>query len=320
MTLRRTLLVGLVLLALAGWLAPPVRWEVEGLSMAPGLMPGDVVQSGWFPPLDRFRRPRRFERWTLAAPDGAIAVKRVWGLPGEEIGIVDGDVTVAGRLVAKPPRALAEMALPVMAASRYVTDAEVRLVLPDPVFDDMPFAPDERRVLLPVSDVGVAAVIAVERSDHGDARAEVEVFVASRGVRVRLPRPGRHAVVAGRLDGAFVAAAWAFEPQRDVRSCLPPGGLAAWPFHQVWDRAEPVMSCAVRIVASSTGTPRVVIEDVVGWRDVHHMAPASGTTRWRLATDEWFVLGDYPGGSRDSRHWGPVLIDRFRQRLAPSSR
>jgi type IV secretory pathway protease TraF len=75
------------------------------------------------------------------------------------------------------------------------------------------------------------------------------------------------------------------------------------------------MSCAVRTVASGTAMPRVVIDDVVAWRDIHHVAPAAGTTQWRLAADEWFVLGDYPGGSRDSRHWGPVRIERFRERV-----
>jgi type IV secretory pathway protease TraF len=27
---------------------------------------------------------------------------------------------------------------------------------------------------------------------------------------------------------------------------------------------------------------------------------------WRLGPDEFFVLGDFPSASRDSRHWGPL--------------
>lgn len=317
MTLHQKFLAGLVLLAFVGWLTRPVRWEVDGLSMAPGLLPGDVVQGGWFPLVDRWRRPQRFERWTLAARDGAIAVKRVWGLPGEEIGIVDGDVTVEGQVVVKPPRVLAEVALPVAPVSRSTTDGEVRFVLPDPVLDDVPFAPDERRVLVPVSDVGVAAVIEV---DTDDGPVSVEISVASRGVRMHLRKPGRHAVVAGRLDGAFVAAAWPLGPGAVTRSCLPPGGTVEWSVQSRWNPGEPVTSLDVHVVAPSAQAGGARIVDVVSWRDVHHLVPATGTMQWRLNGDEAFVLGDYPGGSRDSRQWGAVGIEGFRTRLAAPSR
>jgi len=317
MTLHQKLLAGLVLLAFVGWLARPVRWEVDGLSMAPGLLPGDVVQSGWFPLVDRWRRPRRLERWTLAAPDGAIAVKRVWGLPGEEVGIVDGDVTVDGEVVVKPPRVLAEVALQVAPVSRSTTDGDVRFVLPDPVLDDVPFAPDERRVLVPVVDVGVAAVIEV---DTDDGPVSVEIFVASRGVRMHVRKPGRHAVVAGRLDGAFVAAAWPLEPGAVTGSCLPPGGPDEWSVQSRWNPEEPVTSLAVHVVTPLARSKRATIVDGVSWRDVHHLVPATGTMQWRLNGDEAFVLGDYPGGSRDSRQWGSVGIEGFRTRLTAPSR
>ena len=68
-------------------LVPPQRYEVDGLSMAPGLLPGDVVASGVFPALDRLRRRQRFDRWIVRAPDGSDTIKRLVGLPGERIGI-----------------------------------------------------------------------------------------------------------------------------------------------------------------------------------------------------------------------------------------
>ena len=314
--MKRLVALAVLFLCIAGgWLARPARWEVEGLSMAPGLMPGDVAASGLFPLLDRGRAPQRFERWTLAAPDGTVAVKRVWGLPGEELEIVAGDLVVAGEAVVKPPRMLAEMALPVAATSRHEADRAVRLMLPDPVFDDVPFAPGERRVLVPVHDVGVAAVIDVGRGARVEAPASAEISVGSRVVRVAFRRAGRHAVVAGRLDGSFVAAAWPLTPSVCPRSCLPSGGPAVWTIQSPWNGHDPVTSLEVQVVASTSLTPGATIRDVTAWRDVHHRPPASATTRWRLGRDDWFVLGDHPGGSRDSRHWGPVCSDRFRARL-----
>lgn len=288
--------------------------------MAPGLLPGDVAQSAAFPLLDRWRRPRRLERWTFAAPDGALAIKRVWGLPGEKLEIVDGDLVVDGEVLVKPPDVLADVALPVASVFRHESAGAVRLTLPDPVFDDVPFAPDERRVLVPVRDVGVAAVIDVVGRDHGGAPALVEISVADRAAQVSLRRPGRHAVVAGRLDGAFVAAAWPLSSSVCPRSCLPPGCPPVWTMQRPWHGSEPVTSLEVRVVGSASRTDGARIADVVAWRDVHHLPPASGSICWPLGSNEWFVLGDSPGGSRDSRQWGPVDSGRFHHRLATSLR
>ncbi len=86
--------------------ASPARYEVDGLSMAPGLLPGDVVTTGWFPSLDRLRQPRRHECWILTSPDGSPAIKRVVGLPGETISIRGGDLTIGGQTVLTPPSLL----------------------------------------------------------------------------------------------------------------------------------------------------------------------------------------------------------------------
>ena len=84
-------------------LLPPARYEVDGVSMAPGLLPGDVVTTGFLPATDRFRRPQRGERWLLTAPDGTRAIKRVVGLPGETVSIRDGDLAIGGRTVLATP-------------------------------------------------------------------------------------------------------------------------------------------------------------------------------------------------------------------------
>jgi type IV secretory pathway protease TraF len=319
--MKRFIALAAVVCAIAGgWLARPARWEVEGLSMAPGLMPGDVAATDAFPIVDRWRRPRRFERWTLAAPDGALAIKRVWGLPGEEFEIVAGDLVIAGEAVVKPPRVLAEVALPVAATSRHETDGAVRLMLSDPVFDDVPFAPGERRVLVPVRDVGMAAVIDVGGAVRAATWVSIEARVADCTVRITLCRPGRHAVVVGRLDGAFVAAAWPAPTPIGHRACLPSGGPARWMLERPWRGSGAVTELEVRVGASASPTGGVTIEDVVAWRDIHHLPPASGTIQWSLVSADVFVLGDAPGASCDSRHWGSVELGRLQHRLAPGAR
>jgi len=36
---------------------------------------------------------------------------------------------------------------------------------------------------------------------------------------------------------------------------------------------------------------------------------------WQLGPEEWFVLGDFPAASSDSRRWGPVPRVAFRHRV-----
>lgn len=319
MTLLRVLPAVLVVVAMGGWLALPVRWRVEGLSMAPGLMPGDIASSGWFPGLNRWRAPRRLERWTLVEPDGAMAVKRIWALPGEQIAIVDGDLAVDGAVVVKPPAVLAELALPVTCTIRRHVATTVQTVFDHPVFDDVPFAPDERRLLVPVRDVGITAVV-VMTALPGQAPPAVEVRVADRMARVHLPRAGRFAVVAGRLDGCFVAGAWPIGGRARAEAVVPWGAPAAWSLECPWIGSEPVETCEVTVVGEG-GRGDGRIEGVVAWRDMHALPPAAGTTRWPLQAAECFVIGDFPGGSRDSRHWGPVATSRLHERVVtPRSR
>ena len=90
------------------------RHEVDGLSMAPALRPGDVVSSGWLPQADRLFSPRRFDRWLLTAPDGTPIIKRIIGLPGETVRLVNGNLVINEQPVLTPPHVLAEIASPVV--------------------------------------------------------------------------------------------------------------------------------------------------------------------------------------------------------------
>jgi hypothetical protein len=200
--------------------------------MAPGLLPGDVVATGWFPSLDRLRQPRRHERWIVTSPDGTPAIKRVVALPGETVSIRDGDLTIGGETVLAPPSLLAELASAVPEAT-IDTDSDdaaggrwQRTVSLPSVLDDAAFAPAERRMLLPVRDVGLAAVIRLSESPAGHAAVRVLARVGGFVVPWRLKASGRYGVVAGRLDGRVVGAAWPISDEdgrkKIIRSCLPP--------------------------------------------------------------------------------------------------
>ncbi len=306
---------GLVL-ALA---AMPKRYEVAGISMAPGLLPGDVVTTRWLPFADRWQRPCRWDRWVARLPDGSTGVKRVVGLPGETVSIEEGDLTIDGELILKDPRTLAEVGslvsppIPAVASTSWSWP-------PTRVLDEAPFAADEpSRRLLPVRDVGLAAVVGV--TGTGGARAQGRCGPLT--VTWRLRQAGRFAIVAGRLDGRAVAAAWRV-PEAVVdpwpsRSCLPVNWPRQWTVAEAWPSGtdQPAMqSPALALdLASSESGASADIEQVAVWRDVLYRPPATGTTTWQMEPDHAFLLGDFPPASRDSRHFGCLPTSALRHRL-----
>jgi hypothetical protein len=64
-------------------------------------------------------------------------------------------------------------------------------------------------------------------------------------------------------------------------------------------------SRATIMVAARAG--EVEIEQLRVWRDVHWLDPNLTDETWsvsrKLAEDEFFLLGDNPAVSKDSRHW-----------------
>ena len=313
MTLRRAAVVvgAAAAVAVAAFLARPLRFVVDGLSMAPGLMPGDVVQTGWLPLADRRRTPRRFERWVVTPPDGGAAVKRIAGLPGEDVAIRDGDVVVDGAPVLKGPAVLAGMAVPLPLPIDVATS---RVSLPpDEVLDDVAFAREVNRPLETVRDVGLVALVTT-----GTAASRVRLTLEGTAVTWRLPAVAHVWLIAGRLDRHLVAVAWrdrTAAPAEDRRSGLPRRVPDAWSF------AAPcpddfLHASPPRCTVATDGDAR--IERVAAWRDVHLRVPADGTASWRLDATSYLMLGDFPTGSIDSRHWGPLNATAVRCRLATS--
>lgn len=292
--------------------------------MAPGLLPGDVVTTGLFPLRDRLTAPRRFDRWVLAAADGTPVIKRIVGLPGESLAIVDGDLVIDGRTLLKSPRLLAALGSRVSSAPSPAAAAgdDWQWVKPaDDVLDDAPQAAGSL-LLLPVRDVGSAAVVSVQRRASG-APVRLRARVGETIVTWPLRDPGRYAVVAGRLDGHLVAAAWRVPHDREgggpEPSCLPDMPPARWTAAIPWDakdlgEAAPAVAIGL-LPAAAAAAAGAAIDQAWRWRDALHRPAPDGTAAWQLPADTIFVLGDFPLGSRDSRHWGPLPVAGLRWRL-----
>lgn len=289
-----------------GWLARPVRYEIEGLSMAPGLMPGDVVTSGLFAIAER---PHRLERWIVGTPDGAVAVKRLVGLPGETVSIADGDLVINGRVCLKSPRVLAEVAVEVT-RSIGPRDRPHACFAAGEVLDDVDFATEVNRPLLPVRDAGIAVIV---RTAAGGAR--IHIRVGDTRITWRLPAHGRGCFVAGRLDGHLVATGWRLHDTQAVEEhgCLPAAAPDAWTHAEPWPTPDAAATDAPAMAVDVDETAAVV-ERLTLWRDILHRPAADGRQEWRLDRDEYFVLGDFPTASRDSRHWGPLHGKALRHR------
>ena len=312
MSVRRAGAVAIIaLLAAAVMLgARPMRYEVDGLSMAPGLMPGDIVATDWLPLADRVRHPRRFERWIVDAADGTATIKRVAGLPGEEVAIHDGDLLVDGEVVLKDPADLGEVALPVNVP---INHGEGQVWMPPAeVLDDATFATEVNRSLESVRDVGLVAVVSA-----GPAGSRAHVAVGDARITWRLPAGVRCQLIAGRLDGRLVAVAWIDRdaaPADNRRSALPNRAPASWTVAVPWPQGMAGPTEAGCSVSVDTGAK---VERIAAWRDIHYRPRVDESTTWRLDADSFLVLGDFPTGSIDSRAWGPRPRHSLRHRVAP---
>ncbi len=89
---------GLLLALVRGVLVEPLR--VDGVSMEPGLHDGDVVLVGRRADVEH--DIRRGDLVVFRDPDGMLAVKRVVGLPGDRVRVLDSVLEIDERPVAEP--------------------------------------------------------------------------------------------------------------------------------------------------------------------------------------------------------------------------
>ncbi len=327
--------------------------RVVGQSMAPALRDGDVVR--WRPCATP---PRRYDRVICQLDKGPQVVKRVLGFPGEHLACQAGDLTADGTRLLKSPQVLAELATVIgdatalrcknpsgwrMAGDTWNWQAakvtgfgeltiEPQQVTRQPhgtpvIYDDSPWLADERRRLEPVRDVGLAAVIAVSELD--DDKAVLSLRCGPQAAQMVVRGSGLVALVAGRLDGQFVAAAWPLAQNMETdhllaawlagtaRSALPPGAPAAWQAFSPAAAAPSVFPLTLAVAGlpeadfpsdhNSSPAATLTVHRLVVWRDVHWLPPA-GQRRWSVPQGQVVVLGDCPAASRDSRHWGGLPL------------
>lgn len=322
--------VSVVLAAVLFAISLPVRREVVGLSMAPDLMPGDLVTTGVMPWRDRWRPPAIHERWIAVLPDGTEAIKRIAASGPATLRIVEGDLELDGQVMPPPPAVFVERATVVreeaIAAGRddwqIASDGES-------ILDDATFAETERRVLLPVADVGVCVVVRVGHAAPAPPAAEITIGVGDRMVRWRPSGPGVFAFLAGRVDRHLVAVAWRLDgrateagPGRGSRPLrLPSNPPSAWSVVEAWPDVLSSGTPRLTVVVGDASAARsVTVERVFLWRDVLYRPAADGKAEWKLGSGEVFLLGDFPSGSVDSRQFGPVSYRSLRHRVNAAGR
>jgi hypothetical protein len=309
----------------------PIRREVAGLSMAPDLIPGDRVVGAAVPWRDLWRFPATHERWIVVTPDGTEAIKRVAACGPATLRIVDGDLELDGRIAPPPPAVFVERATVVREIAIAPGGEELTVAADgEPILDDAAFAPNERRVLLPVADVGACIMVRVDRGATALPAAEVVIGFGDRLVRWRPSGPGRFAYLVGRIDRHFVGVAWSLRgntaeggPDHASRPLrLPSHPPSAWSVADIWTGADGIGTppMTVAVVGEAPVARGVAVERVLLWRDVLHRPAADGSTSWKLGSGEVFLLGDFPSGSIDSRQFGPVPRRALRHRVVAISR
>lgn len=317
--MRRTpfIIVSTAVALTIGLAVAPRRYAVDGISMGPGLLPGDLVATGWLPDGDRWRTPARRDRWIVVLPDGSTGLKRIAGLPGETISFETGDLAIDGTVALKSPAELATLGSLVSRERPRPAAAWSRP--PGIILDSAPFAAELVNLrLLPVRDAGFAAV--VRPADQRAGSCRLRGIVGPLTVTWRLGS-GRVCLVAGRLDGHAVAAAWPLPATPGGfgdRVCLPAGPPGRWDFTAPWPTApgSPAGEAPGMSLASLPEEPAAQIDEVIVWRDVRHRPAADGRDRWSLGKAAFFLLGDFPPGSRDSRQFGPLPRSALRHRIA----
>ena len=347
-----TILLGLIVLGCENQSNTPLSGKVQGMSMAPGFQEGDVIS--WQP-----SKNNNFSRYApvVCQLEKELIIKRVIGLPKESVRITDGELFIDDKIIQKSPRLLEQVRLIVdddadswsdpthswiqtnnQWSCRYVSPKHTSWLKFSPassrgvvhnedglrIYDDVSWLPKETRHLNSVQDIGISVVLDI-RLQEGNS---LEILFADNqsAARIIVKRQGRLAVIAGRLDGQFVVAAWPLAQERTARrisdsqnkSCLhelPRLWSACLNVSNKKPGEQRVQSLSVGIKRigsqeeSPSGVPEMVTaEGLLVWRDIYWLSMPKKTA-WIVPEKHVFVLGDCPAASRDSRHWGPLPID-----------
>lgn len=303
------LVVLVVLVALRLFVFGVYTLPYDSESMAPALMPGaeggdGLVVVNLLAPL--FSDPARGEPWVFRLGD-RLYVKRVAGLPGQEVALAAGNLEVNGKVVVKERPELDAVKAPLFTLDDFErTEAGWRVPVaynahsfrnPDGSLNPSAFA---RRICREVV-----------------VRARVRATGDPPSVTFQLDNGWRgqgHVVVLGRSGLVVVAG--------QTVATGPPLQLEPGATREVWftnadgvfrveiDGREAVRTPLRDVDKHARLTvlaENVEIEELELARDIHY----EGSDRWRLGEDEYFVLGDNSANSRDSRQLGPIARDAF---------
>ena len=341
----------------------PLSGQIEGLSMAPGMRNGEVVS--WVPAqVDEYKRYVP----VICKHKDELVAKRIIGLAGESVRIVDGELVKDGEMLRKTPRLLQQFGLIIDRKTSSWRDATqswrqsnniwvcehvspkhfawltfhpessagvVPAIDGVRIYDDVPWLSKETRRLNIVQDVGISAVLDIDL--HDGCGLEILIGKNQHMARLVARKQGRLAVLAGRLDGQFVVAAWPMprshqevsEGHRDgsvpfafeVPEEWSAESAIAYEEHQSQDLSSLVLG--IRLLTEgdevSAQICTVTAEKLLVWRDIQWLATAN-KSEWSVPAGHVFVLGDCPAASRDSRHWGPLPIDVIQGTILQPSR
>jgi signal peptidase I len=353
-----TISLGLIVLGCENQSNTPLSGRVQGMSMAPGFEDGDVIS--W-----QRGKETSFTRYTpvVCQLEKELIIKRVIGLPKESVRIADGELFINGEKIQKSPQLLKQFGLMIddqadswrdsthswiqtnnRWSCNHVSSKHTSWLEFSPesslsvlhnedglrVYDDASWLMEETRSLNSVQDIGISVVLDI-RLQEGNS-LEVLVKNGQAIARVVVKRQGQLAVIAGRLDGQFVIAAWPIPRKRQageiyddrnkyVRSELPAAWSARLNVPNKKNLAHSVPTLAVGIKSLSvqgkllSDEPCIVkAEAVCVWRDIYWLATPN-KTKWNVPKDHIFVLGDCPAASRDSRHWGCLPCDAIQGKV-----
>lgn len=325
------LALGVLLVAL--WFAP-VR--VYGPSMAPTLVEGDLLLTEplWLAELERY------DLVICEEPDtGDRVVKRVAGLPGEEVQLIDGDLFVDGARRARPVQRAADL-VPLLNADGPELDRWFDLtgggfragdgaweldgagcaplrqpprIGARPAVDlgvevEFELLDDASRLELTLQESGARFVLVVEQSGT-KVRLERREGLEPPQVLLAAERPapdGRVVVFLANVDERLTVT-WDGELLFPPLPYAPP---AALPMEGV-----PAGLHLEHALVGGQGPLR--LWRVRLGRDLYFEAGGvyGGASALQLGEDEYFLLGDNSDASRDSRGYGPVPSARLRGRV-----